>query len=98
MRVSLIGGLDRLKRHYRDAARVLGIELQVFNRAEANLATRLGDSLALVLFTANISHQARTLVLATARARTIPVYQFHSAGVCTLRRCLASLPRAAVRL
>lgn len=91
MRVSLIGGLDRLTHHYRDAARRLGIELQVFNRAEANLATRIGGSAAVVIFTGNISHQARNTALGAARARTIPVFQYHTCGVCTLRRCLADL-------
>ena len=91
MRVALIGGLDRLRRHYQDAARRLGVELEVYNRAEANLAARLQGSQALVVFTGNLSHQARVLVFAFARSRLIPVQQSHSGGVAALRRCLDTL-------
>lgn len=75
--------------------RRLGFDLFVFNRAQANLATRIGNTQALVIFTGNISHQARNTALDAARARTIPVFQYHTCGVCTLRRCLADLPRGA---
>lgn len=91
MQVTVIGGIDRLGRHYHDTARKLGVTLRIFTRAEAGMASKLGHSQAVVLFTGNVSHQARDIVVRAARAHAIPVYQYHSCGVCTLRRCLSWL-------
>jgi hypothetical protein len=91
MRVTLIGGMDRLEPHYQATARKAGFDLRVFKRAETGFGKKLGQCEAVVLFTGNISHQARNVAIAVARARAIPVYQYHSCGVCTLRKCLDCL-------
>jgi hypothetical protein len=38
-----------------------------------------------------VSHRARKEVVNMARSRNIPVFQYHSCGVCTLRDCLNCL-------
>ncbi|MEI7728686.1 MAG: DUF2325 domain-containing protein [Verrucomicrobiota bacterium] len=91
MRVTLIGGMDRLARHYLKAAQEVGVDLRIFNRPEAGLAQRIHGSQAVVLFTGKVSHQARDLAMGIAKAHAIPVYQYHSCGVCTLRKCLSCL-------
>jgi hypothetical protein len=97
MCIAVIGGMDRLRQHYRQEAARAGIELRVFNEAEANLGARLGQVDALLIFTGKISHRARREAMKTAKARNIPVYQYHSCGVCTLRKCLDCLvPRQPV--
>jgi hypothetical protein len=35
-----------------------------------------------------VSHRARHEALSVAKSRNIPVFQHHSCGVCTLRKCL----------
>lgn len=91
LRVTLIGGMDRLGQHYQEEARKVGVNLRIFTRAEAGLAKKIGGSQGLVVFTGNISHEARGLALRVARDFAIPVYQYHSCGVCTLRKCLSFL-------
>lgn len=88
MCIGVIGGMDRLERHYREEAALAGIELRVFNEAEANMSARLGQVDALLIFTGKVSHQARKIAMKTARAGNIPIYQYHSCGVCSLRKCL----------
>ena len=92
--VTLIGGMDRLDRHYRQEAEKAGVNLKIFTRFEGNMDAKLLHSDALILFTNKISHQARNKVLCLAKAQNIQLFMFHTCGVCTLRECLdAHFPR-----
>jgi ABC-type uncharacterized transport system substrate-binding protein len=88
MCVAVIGGMARLERHYRQEATQAGVELRVFNQSEANIAAKLKNVDALLIFTNKVSHRARHEALSVAKAQSIPVFQYHSCGVCTLRNCL----------
>lgn len=88
MCVAVIGGMDRLERHYRQEAAQAGVELLVFNRSEANIGAKLKNVDALLIFTNKVSHRARREAVSVAKAQNIPVFQYHSCGVCTLRNCL----------
>ncbi len=91
MCVALIGGMDRLKRHYREEARRLGFELRVFTRPEANIASKLKNVDAVVIFTNKVSHNAKMKAVDAAKGNDIPVFMHHSCGICTLRDCLNCL-------
>lgn len=91
MCVALIGGMDRLERHYIDEAEKLGINLRVFTRAENNITAGVKHVDAVVIFTNKVSHRAKKDVINTARAKGIPILMYHSCGVCTLRDCLNCL-------
>jgi len=88
MRIALVGGIDRLQRHYRKEAAKLGVELRIFNRSEIDLPAKLGLTEAVVLFTGQVSHRARSQVMGAALCRSIPVFQSHNCGICALRNCL----------
>jgi ABC-type uncharacterized transport system substrate-binding protein len=87
----VIGGMDRLERHYRIEAKKFGIDLKVFNESAVGMAARVKKSDAVVIFTNKVSHRARKEVMNTVKTRNIPVYQYHSCGVCTLRDCFHCL-------
>lgn len=91
MCVALIGGMDRLERHYMNEAKNRGIELMVFTRSEADIGSKIRNMDAVVIFTNMVSHKAKESVMKTARLREIPVYVHHSCGVCSLRDCLNCL-------
>jgi len=91
MKISLIGGIDRLDRHYREAAQKAGIDLSIYSQSEVNLSSKIKHADAIVMFTNKISHQARIQVMNMAKTKSIPVHMFHSCGVCTLRDCLNCL-------
>jgi hypothetical protein len=88
MRIALVGGIDRLQRHYQPEAAKMGVELRIFNRSEIDLPAKLGYSEAVVLFTGKVSHRARLQVMGAAHSKSIPVFQSHNCGICALRSCL----------
>ncbi len=93
MRVALIGGMDRLKRHYMNVAEEFGINLRVFTKSEVDIEAKIKNVDALIIFTNKVSHRAKMEVMNIARTRNIPVLMCHSCGVCTLRDCLNCIKR-----
>jgi len=91
MCVALIGGMDRLERHYINEAEKVGIELRVFNKSEADMALEIKHVDAVVIFTNKVSHRAKREVMNIAKSRNIPVFMYHSCGICTLRDCFNCL-------
>jgi predicted GTPase len=91
MCVALIGGMDRLQRNYISEAENIGIDLRVFTKAEIDMASKIKNVDAVVIFTNKVSHKAKREVMSIAKARGIPVLMYHSCGICTLRDCLSCL-------
>jgi hypothetical protein len=93
MSIILVGGMDRLERHYLIEAEKLGIDLKFFSKAESSISSKIGSADAMVIFTNKISHRVKNEVMNAARSRNIPVMMYHSCGVCTLRDCLNCLKK-----
>ena len=91
MCVALIGGMDGLERHYISEAEKFGIELRVFTKSESQIASKIKNMDALVIFTNKVSHRVKKEAVNIAKARNIPVLIYHSCGVCTLRDCFSCL-------
>lgn len=91
MCIALIGGMDRLERHYKNEAGWAGIEIKVFNRADTGLAAKIRNVDSVVVFTNKVSHRAKQETMNAAKSRNIPIFLSHSCGVCTLRDCLNCL-------
>lgn len=88
MCIALIGGMDKLEKHYRGEAVRAGMDLQVFTRSENNIAAKLKKADAVVIFTNKVSHRVKNEAMHAAKLNNIPVFMHHSCGVCTLRECL----------
>lgn len=91
MSIVLVGGMTRLEARYREEARKHGHELHVFSQANARMAARIRTSDAMILFTNKISHHARNEAVLAAKKDDVPIFMFHSCGLCTLRDCLRCL-------
>jgi len=91
MCIALIGGMDRLERHYRSEADRFAIDLKVFTTSENDIAAKVKHVDAFVIFTNKVSHRVKREVLQVAKAKDIPVFMYHSCGVCTLRDCFSCL-------
>lgn len=91
MCVAVIGGMDRLQRHYREEAKRAGIDLRMFSQSEVNIGDKLKHVDALLIFTNKVSHRVKQEALNAVKGRTIPILMQHSCGVCTLRDCLTCL-------
>lgn len=90
MCAALIGGMDRLKRDYINAAKKEGIKLKVFTGKESRIAPKIGDADMVIIFTNKVSHDARREAMGHAKSNSIPVHMLHSCGVSTLKTCLAA--------
>ncbi|PTN33294.1 DUF2325 domain-containing protein [Desulfonatronum sp. SC1] len=88
MCATLIGGMDRLKPNYLQTAKKAGISLKIFTGKENSIASSLGDSEMIIIFTNKVSHQARNEAMQVAKTRNIPVHMLHSCGVSSLKKCL----------
>lgn len=91
MCIALIGGMDRLEKHYLEEADRAGVSLRVFSRFETNIGAKLKNMDAVVIFTNKVSHHVKKQAMTVAKSNGIPVYMHHSCGVCTLRDCLNCL-------
>ncbi len=93
MRVALVGGMDRLERNYINEAEKMGIDLKVYTKSEIGIASKVRNVDAVVIFTNKVSHQLKKEVMNIAKAKNIPVFMYHSCGICTLRDCLSCLKK-----
>lgn len=98
MCVALVGGMDRLKRHYVGVADEMGIMLRHFEASCTGLEEKIGGADAIVIFTDKISHDARNRALSRARSSGKPVLMCHSCGISSLRRCLTMITEEKCRI
>ena len=91
MCVALIGGMDRLERQYMDEAEKFGINLRVFTKPKAGIASKIKNVDAVLIFTNKVSHRAKKEVMAIAKTRDIPIFMYHSCGICTIRDSFSCL-------
>lgn len=93
MSILLIGGMDRLKSSYIEEARKMNVDLKVFTKTLAKLPSRIGNVDAIIIFTNKVSHHAKREVMNFAKAKNIPIFKYHSCGICTLRDCLSCIKK-----
>lgn len=90
MSAALIGGMDRLKRDYINAAKGSGFKLKVFTGKESKIASKLGRPDMLIVFTNKVSHEAKREAVNFAKSKSIPYKMIHSCGVSTLKDALSA--------
>jgi ABC-type sugar transport system substrate-binding protein len=88
MCAALVGGMDRLRNEYIEAAKGMGVDLKVFTGQERSIKNQLGDLDMMILFTGKVSHAARVEAIKHAKAKRIPLHMIHSSGVSALRKCI----------
>lgn len=93
MCATLVGGMDRLRKDYINAAKDMGVDLKVFTGQEHSIRSQLGAPDLMILFTGKVSHTARQEAVKHARANGIPLRMAHSSGVTALRKCLENRRR-----
>ncbi len=88
MSITLIGGIDRLKQDYIRAAEKHGVTLKCILHDSPDFKARIGSPDAVVIFTRQISHEARRKALEHAKAQGLTVHQLHSCSISSLWRCI----------
>jgi hypothetical protein len=84
----LIGGMDRLRKDYMQAAGTLGFDLKIFTGQERSLKKQIGEPDMIILCTGKVSHAARQEAFKYADDKAIRLEMIHSSGVSALKRCL----------
>jgi hypothetical protein len=87
--IALFGGMRRLERHYKEEATRVGIRLDVFNSLGTRMAHRIRGVDAVAIFSCQVSHKLRKVVIRTAESEGVPVFFCNSCGICALRECLS---------
>ncbi|MDW7971730.1 MAG: DUF2325 domain-containing protein [Thermodesulfovibrio sp.] len=93
MSILLVGGMDRLERHYLKEAIQRGVNLKVYTKPTKDIGRKIGKIDAIVIFTDKVSHSVKNKIINLAKAKKIPCFMYHSCGICTFRKCLDCLQK-----
>lgn len=93
MTVALIGGIDRLERHYKNAAKDQQICVKIYNKKLPKLEKRLKSVDGIILFTAEVSHCATRCVRKVAEGYKIPVVSSNTSGLTAFEKSIRKLKR-----
>ena len=67
--------------------------IKVYTKSEIGIASKVRNVDAVVIFTNKVSHKLKKEVMNIAKAKNIPVFMYHSFGICTLRDCFSCLKK-----
>lgn len=91
MCVALIGGMDRLEKHYTEEATKHNIKLKVFTKIGKNTMKKIGEVDAVVIFTNKVSHGLTNTIKRYCYSKNIPFLMVHSCGISTLKNCIENI-------
>ena len=91
MSIGIIGGLDRLKKNYKNIPQKMGMKVKVYNRLVPNLTQRIKSLDGIIIFTGTVAHQMVEQVVKTTRNNSIPVARSHTSSISGLKRCLTEI-------
>ncbi len=89
--IALFGGLTRLESHYKAEAERFGVAVMLFNEPGTQVAFRMRNADAVVIFTNRVAHSLKIKAVKVAKLRKVPVFCFHTSGIHALRGCLECL-------
>lgn len=93
MCVALIGGMDRLEKHYIEEANKLGVKLKVFTKLEKDVHKKIGNVDAVVIFTNKVSHELKESIRKNFSFKKCPCLMCHSCGISSLRKSIEYLKK-----
>lgn len=92
MTVAVVGGLDRLERHYTALAKEhAGLKIKVYSQLRPKMADKIASADGVVLITNLVSHNAAREVYRLARDKGLAVVPCHRASVTAMRECVDTL-------
>ncbi len=91
MTIALVGGIQRLERHYKNAAKNQRVNLLVYNGRPPKLEQRLKEVDGIVLFVGEVSHCAAKCARKIACDREMPIIYSRSSSLAALDKCIFKL-------
>lgn len=88
MSIVVIGGIDRLKRHYERTLKEKGYATKIFLQNLHDLQSRLGCTNGIIVFTNQVSHNAMWCVTRHAKIFNIPIARSRTSSISGLKRCI----------
>jgi hypothetical protein len=93
MKAVLIGGMQRMKEHYREIFAESGIDVEIFSRWRGNLEYKLKNADLILVLTSMVSTNMAKKATEIADDMGIPIVRIHRHSLSSLRRCLAGLEK-----
>lgn len=93
MCIALVGGMDRLEKHYFNLERRYDVNFKVIPKSIKDITRRIGRINAVIIFTNKISHPVKNIMLNFARSKEIPCLMCHSCGISTLEKSIKYIKR-----
>ena len=98
MTVAVVGGLDRLERHYTALAKEhAGLKIKVYSQLKPRMSEKIASADGVVLVTNVVSHNAAREVYRLARDKGLSIVPCHRASVSAMRECVNALVLDAAR-
>ncbi len=92
MTVAVVGGLDRLERHYTALAKEHDdLKIKVYSQLKPKMTEKIASADGVVLVTNVVSHNAAREVYRLARDKGLAVIPCHRASISAMRECVATL-------
>lgn len=95
MTVALVGGREKLKGRYQEAAKRQNIDLKIFMDKKPCLRCKLSGADGVILLTDLVSHQSAKEVYKLARQRDFSLVCSHKSSPSAFDRCLEDIRKAA---
>lgn len=78
MCIALVGGMERLEKHYLEEGERAGVDLRAFYRSEVTIGPKIRNLDTMVIFTNKVSHRVKAEAVNAAKANSIPVFMHHA--------------------
>ncbi len=88
MTISVIGGLDRLKKHYEKTVKEKGHKMKHLAQNQRHFNNHLGNVNGIIIFTGTVSHNAMWSAIKHAKTFNIPVARSHNGSISGLKKCI----------
>ena len=89
MSVVIVGGNDKMIRHYEDLCKNYKCKAKVFTQPSSNLREKIGRPDLMILFTNTVCHKMIVTATQTAGKNNIEIARSHSSSATALKKILS---------
>ena len=89
--ITIIGGIDRLKRQYERVCKDANHKAQVFTRQGSNVEKKIRNSDGVIVFTDINAKDFAKMAVKTANKHGVPLAIEHRSSISSLKNCISRL-------
>ncbi|WP_319475801.1 DUF2325 domain-containing protein [Marispirochaeta aestuarii] len=91
MKIVIAGGIKSMERQYKELSRQHGAKCTLFNRNVPDLAKRIRNANAVIVFTNEVSHKMASNCSKTCKKYSICIRRLSSSSMCKLEQALTEI-------